>query len=245
MPFSYSKVECHNSCAYKYYLRYIKKVEVEPDQSANNPLYLGTAIHEGIEKRSIDAAIESYKKNYSELTEANEFEIEKLKTILPKAIAEIPEGEYEKCLRDPDGFVGYIDLLVEVEPGVFDLYDFKHSNNVERYKNSSQVSVYKYYFERITGNKVRNIYYVMIPKYMDTLTESSDIQKLNEGLEKYKNDSVITFELIEYDKKKVGYFFAHKVLMEKDTNFPRRKTRGCAWCEYKDICEGDQNEQIV
>lgn len=225
MSFSYSRVECHDQCPYKYFLRYIEKIEPEPNQEPNNPLYLGTAIHEGIEKRSIEAAINSYKSNYPELTEANEFEIEKLKAILPKAIEEIPEGEYEFRISDPDGFVGFIDMLVSVGDRVYDLYDFKHSNNVDRYKKSSQVHVYKYYYEKMTGNKIRNIYYIIIPKCLD------------EGLDRYKAEAKIQFEPIQFDKTKVGNFFAHKLMMEKDDKFIKRKTKLCEWCEYRAICE--------
>ena len=67
MGFSYSKVETHHSCPYKFYLRYIQKLEAKPDMSPNNALFLGSALHEGIEKRSVDEAINKYKSYFEEI----------------------------------------------------------------------------------------------------------------------------------------------------------------------------------
>jgi len=183
MGFSYSKVQCFNECPYKFKLRYIDKLEPLPDMRADNALYLGTACHEGIETRSIDKAIENYKSNYDELTIDNELQIEKLKAILAKAIVQIPEGEYEHELKAEDGFIGFIDCLVPVEDGVYDILDFKYSDNVDSYSKSGQVHIYKYYFEKLTGNKVRDLYYVFIPKCKDKLNESkSNFEQIKEKI---------------------------------------------------------------
>ena len=244
MSFSYSKVETHHSCAYKYYLRYIQKLEAKPDMSPNNALFLGSALHEGIEKRSVDEAIEKYKSYFEEITPAHDFEIEKLEQAVIKAINALPEGDYEYRLSDPDGFVGYIDMLVKVEDGVYDLYDFKYSNAVGRYSDSAQIHVYKYYYERITGNKIRNMYYAMIPKLMETLNESLDKEA---KLKEYIDNSEVTLNKIEYDKKQVSYFFARKVMMEKDDKFIKRQSGACKWCEYKSLCEsnGEDRSELI
>ena len=239
MSFSYSRVGCYNDCPYMYRLRYIDKLKVKPDESPTNALYFGTATHAGIENRSVDAAIESYKSNYKEITEAHEIEILKLKTILPKAFEQIPEGEYEHCLRDPDGFIGYIDCLVPVEEGVYDLLDFKTSNNINGYKNSGQVHVYKYYYEKLTGNKIRDLYYVFIPKFKDSLTEGMSLEdedKLKERIINTLSQKDIHFEKIEYNRQQVNWFFARKALMEKAKEFPKKYTTKCKWCDYQLYC---------
>jgi len=248
--FSYSKVSTYNDCPYKYKLRYLDKLEVKPDTRPNNALFIGTACHEGIEKRSVDAAIESYKSNYPEITKANEIEILKLKTILPTAIKEIPEGEYEHCLRDKDGFIGYIDCLVSVEEGVYDLLDFKHSNNVSSYLKSGQIHLYKYYYEKITGNKIRDLYYVFIPKYQETLTEDmslEDEEVLKQKIVETLSKKDIIFEKIEYDRQQVNWFFARKTLMDKAIEFPKRYTTSCRWCDYQKYCStnGKDTSELV
>ena len=212
--------------------------------SPNNALFLGSALHEGIEKRSVDEAIEKYKSYFEEITPSNDFEIEKLEQAVIKAINALPEGDYEYRLSDPDGFVGYIDMLVKVEDGVYDLYDFKYSNAVGRYSNSAQIHVYAYYYEKITGNKIRNMYYAMIPKLMETLNESLDKEA---KLKEYIDNSEVTLNKIEYDKKQVSYFFARKVMMEKDDKFIKRQSGACRWCEFKHYCEsnGEDRSELV
>jgi len=246
MKVSYSKVSCFNDCPYKYKLRYIDKLEPKFDERPDNPLILGTRIHEGIETRNIEKAIEKYKEPYSIFGEENEWEIFKMKSILPVAIRDIPEGEYEHKLDVADEFVGYIDLLVKVDEGLYDLYDFKYSNNFSGYSKSPQIHIYKYYYERITGNKIRNMYYVFIPKNTKKLP-SKDLEEAKRVLNEELSNSSIRFEKIEYDKQYVGYFFARKTLLEKATSFEKRYTTRCSYCEYQKYCrtKGEDKSEIV
>lgn len=231
MGFSYSKVDCHNQCPYKFSLRYIRKLETIFDEKPTNALALGTAMHEGIEKRSYEAAVESYKSNYSVWSEENELELYKLKKSLDKALAAIPEGEYEHKLFDKDGFIGFIDELHLNEDGTYTMYDYKYSNQVGKYSRSGQLHLYKYYFEKLTGNTIKDMYYVMIPKATKTLTESIDEELA---------DKEVIFTPVEYDKKQISYFFAHKANMDKDilaNKFEKRFSTTCSWCDYKKYCE--------
>jgi len=237
MKVSYSKLNTWNTCPFLYKLKYIDKIEPKDDLSPDNPLFIGTAIHEGIETRDIDKAIESYKSHFEEITPENEVEIEKIKTILPKAFEQIPECEtYEYKLDIPEEFIGYIDGLVKNEDGTYDILDFKASNNINGYKTSPQVHIYKYYFERITGNTVRDLYYVFIPK--------SSV-KLNEDLSN-KSDVVndladrdVHFEKVEFDRQQINYFFARKSLLEKSTSFQKRYSSKCNWCPLKKFCKSN------
>ena len=250
MSFSVSKVKVFNTCPYQYKLKYIDKLEPLPDMSPNNALFIGTACHEAIEHRSVEAGINSYKSHYPELTEDHEIEILKLETILPKAIKEIPEGEYEHCLKDPDGFIGYIDCLVPVEEGVYDLLDFKTSNSISSYKKSEQVHVYKYYYEKLTGNKVRDLYYVFIPKYKDIITEGMSQENIEELKKKIVEDlssKDIHFEKIEFNRQQVNFFFARKALMDKAISFEKRYSTKCSWCPYQKYCStnGKDTSELV
>ena len=239
MKVSYSKLSCFNDCPYKYKLRYIDKLEPKFDERPDNPLVLGTAIHEGIETRSIEKAVEKYKEPYSIWNEENEWEVFKIQSILPIAIRDIPEGEYEHCLNVENEFIGYIDLLVKIEDGVYDLYDFKYSNNISRYLKSPQIHIYKYYFERLTGNKVRNLYYAFIPKSTKKLTKNpEEAKKLL--LEDLNNNSVI-FEKVEYDRQHVNHFFARKTILEKTTSFEKVYTTRCSWCEFQKYCRNNES----
>lgn len=232
---SYSRVDTYKNCPFLYKLRYLDKLETKPSQDPTDARYLGTAVHSGIEKRSIEEGINSYKSNYSIWNVNNEVEVLKLETVLPAAINEIPEGEYEHKLLVGD-FIGYIDLLVKVDEGIYDLYDFKYSNNASNYKKSGQVHVYKYFYEKSTGNKIRNMYYALIPKCTVTLSGKISEKELRESIETFR-DKHITFIPIEYDPQQVSFFFARKTLMEKATTFEKNRTRLCNWCEYQRYCE--------
>ena len=235
MKVSYSKVSCYNECPFKYKLKYIDKLESKFDGKPDNPLILGTSIHEGIENRSIDKAIETYSKKYSEITKENEWEILKLESILPVAFRDIPEGEYEYCLNLTDEFIGYIDMLRKVDDGLYDLYDFKYSANTSKYLKSPQIHLYKYYFERLTGNKIRDMYYVFIPKSSKKLPVKNIEEAKRKLVEELSSES-IKFEKVEYNKEHIKHFFARKALLEKATDFEKRYTTKCSWCEFQKYC---------
>lgn len=231
---SYSRISVYNECPFKYRLVYLEHLEPLDDFSPGNALYVGTAAHEAVEKRSVEAGIESYKSHFKELGPEHEFEIEKLKIMSQKAIDQIPECEtYEYKLEVPDEFVGFIDGLKKNDDGTYTIMDFKTSNNVAGYRNSPQVHLYKYYFERLTGNKVKDLYYVFIPKPTIKLNES--LSNKEEILEELSNMNV-HFEKVEYDRNQVNYFFARKTLLEKAKAFPKRPNRFCKWCDFYRLC---------
>lgn len=165
--------------------------------------------------------------------------VEYLKTVLPKALEQIPKGEYEYKLDVPDEYVGYIDCLVKNDDGTYDILDFKCSNNISGYKKSPQVHLYAYYFERLTGNKVRNLYYVFIPKWTMKLTEDLDYadDNIKNALIEELSTKDIHFEKVEYDRQQVNYFFARKTLMEKAKVFEKRYSTNCRWCQFAKFCK--------
>ena len=145
MIVSHSKVECFESCPYRYDLRYNQEIRIIPPDNADNALFLGTALHTGLEK-DVQTAIHEYFMEYPVISDAHINEAMKLEVMIPKAAAMIPSGEHEVKIEDDD-FIGFIDLLApakteqklggehQVIPNVYDLYDFKYSNNVSKYKD--------------------------------------------------------------------------------------------------------------
>ena len=237
MQASYSRVSTFLECPFKYRLIYLEKLEPKEDQSANNALYVGSAVHLGIEKKDIEAAVEDYKSHYEILTELNNFEIEKIKAILPKAFEQIPNCEvYEYKLDVPDEYIGYIDGLKKNDDGTYDILDFKCTNNIAGYKNSPQVHIYKYYFEQLTGNKVKDLYYVFIPKATIKLNE--DLSNKKEILEDLAAKNIY-FELVKYDQYLVDKFINDKNLMAVATKFPKKYNRFCNWCQFKKLCKSN------
>ena len=165
MQYSHSRVECFETCAFKYKMRYLDGIKTIPDTEATNALILGTALHTGIEE-GLEAGIKYYTDAFPIITDAHINEIMKLEHWIPKVREMLPEGIYEQPIVGSD-FIGFADLLVPVESSgrtkLFDLYDFKYSSNQKSYMESGQLHEYKYFIEKThPGWKIRNMFFVFI-----------------------------------------------------------------------------------
>jgi hypothetical protein len=120
-------------------MRYIDGITTNPPIETDNALVIGTALHTGIEK-DVKTAINEYFMSYPIIDDSHVNEAIKLENLIPKAKAVLPSGEYEVEIKDDD-FHGFIDLLTPATvfergvelPNVYDIYDFKYSNNVNHY----------------------------------------------------------------------------------------------------------------
>lgn len=248
MIVSHSKVECFESCPYRYDLRYNQEIRTIPPDNADNALFLGTALHTGLEK-DVQTAIHEYFMQYPVISDAHINEAMKLEVMIPKAAAMIPSGEHEVKIEDDD-FIGFIDLLApakteqklggehQVIPNVYDLYDFKYSNNVSKYKDSPQLHLYKYFFEKNNPGKIiRNMFFLFVPKVNIKQSKKEDLfqfrQRLQEELEKKEPQLV----QIEYDPEKVINFLLSTKEMLEAKDFPKNTSWLCNYCEYKDYCQ--------
>lgn len=248
MRFSYSRVGCFATCPYQYKLRYISKLKTLPDDSPTNALYLGTAIHAALESGNVQDAIDSYRSNYNIITDEHVNEEIKLEYLIPKVLDILPDGECEVEIKT-DGFVGYIDRLVYLytdDRGIkhYDIWDYKYSNNVEHYVKSSQLSLYKYYFEKTHPNTVvDHLKFVFIPKVSirqkfkadppETLFEFR--QRLQEQLAATKVQVVE----VEYDERSITQFDECCKYIEACTEFPKVESRLCEWCAFKEYCQSN------
>lgn len=239
MKVSYSRIGTFKQCPYQYKLRYIDKLKTKFNLDPANALVLGTAVHEGIEKADVVAAIKSYYSNYPSVTKAMVNEAIKLEILVDKAIKELPRGEYELQL-DNDDFIGFIDLLFKVDDNTYDLYDFKYSNNVKNYLESGQLHVYKYFFELLNPTKhIRNLHFVFIPKVklkQDEYEEDEDYRKrLIAECEKQELNVVP----IEYKQEKVIEFLLDTKHCVESKDFNKNPSKLCYWCDFKKYCESD------
>lgn len=244
MQVSHSRIEQFENCKFRYKLRYLDKIKTIPNDDPQNALFLGTALHTGLEK-NVDEAIKQYYMSYPVITDAHINEAMKLEAMIPKAAALIPKGEHEIKLENED-FIGFIDLLapatvfergVEV-PNQYDLYDFKYSNNVSHYKDSRQLHEYKYFFELLNpGKKIRNMYFLFVPKVNIKRKKTEDLgqfrKRLQEELDKVEPKMV----QIDYDYTKViDFMFGVKGALEEQ-EFPKEPGWLCSYCEYQIYCQ--------
>lgn len=234
--FSHSRVECFKKCPFQYRMRYIDKIKTLPNTDSNNALILGQAVHTGIEK-GVEAAIKEYYGSYPIITDAHINEVMKLEYLIPKVKAALPDGIFEKQIITSD-YIGFMDLLVPVDDTntVFDLYDFKYSNNVKNYLNSEQLHLYKYFYEKMTGHVIRDLYYVFVPKIQIRQKKTEDLYQFRQRLMGDLKKSEVKIVQIQYDPEKVIEFLQSVKQCLESKDYPKNEQYLCNWCEYQDYC---------
>lgn len=259
--FGYSAVSCFEQCPYQYKLRYLDQMKTYSSADPTNALILGTAMHTGLEK-DIQTAIDEYFMSYPVITDEHINEAIKLEYLLPIVKQLLPEGTHEVQIKD-NNFIGTMDLIAPVgkclkidgiftgeditEFEAYDLYDFKYSNNWVHYKDSRQLHIYKHYAEKTLGIKIRNMYFVMIPKVQIRQKKTEDLcqfrMRLVKELEKVKDN--VKIYPVEYDPTKVIEHLEICQNILTTDNFEKNYTRLCDWCEYKNYCqEGNDLEML-
>lgn len=256
MQLSHSRIDTFESCPFRYKMRYIDRISTLKADNADNALFLGTALHTGLEK-GVDVAIKEYYMQYPVITDLHINEAMKLEVMIPKAAAMIPEGEFEVNISNKD-FTGFIDLLAPVKsntrlggdyqdiPNLYDLYDFKYSNNVSHYEESVQLHLYKYFFEKCNpGKKIRNLYYLCVPKVNIKQKKTEDLNQFRKRIQAELADAEPNLVQVEYDQGKVlDWMFNVKHTLEA-TEFPQNKSWLCRYCDYSDYCTKGETYMLL
>lgn len=222
-------------------MRYIHGITTISPAEPDNALIMGQTVHTGIEK-SLEEAIKEYSFSYPIITDEHINEIIKFETVIPLARAAIPPGgAFEVEIADSD-FHGFIDYLVPVGDGYFDLYDFKYSNNVSGYKQSNQLHLYKYFWERSNpGKKIRNMYFLFIPKVSIRQKKTETLLDFRQRLkEELAGAEVKTVQIGFNPEKVIEFLFGIKAIKE-EKDFPQNKSYLCRFCEYQENCEKGWN----
>ena len=222
-------------------MRYIYGITTIPPAEPDNALIMGQTVHTGIEK-SLEEAIKEYSFSYPIITDGHINEIIKFETVIPLARAAIPPGgAFEVEIADSD-FHGFIDYLVPVGDGYFDLYDFKYSNNVSGYKQSNQLHLYKYFWERNNpGKKIRNMYFLFIPKVSIRQKKTETLLDFRQRLkEELAGVEVKTVQIGFNPEKVIEFLFGIKAIKD-EKDFPQNKSYLCRFCEYQENCEKGWN----
>lgn len=257
MQVSYSRIGTYEKCPYQFKLHYIDGLETIFNCDPQSPLVLGHALHTGIEK-DVNEAIKEYYAAYPVIKDQHVTEAIKLEYLIPKVKAMLPEGKHEVKI-ETDDFKGFIDLLVPrgwmskeslynpygEEVYVYDLYDFKYSNNIPGYMTSGQLHLYKYFFEQTNpGKRIRNLYFVFIPKCNLKMKYKNKTNKRDETIYEFRKRCIedlknkeIRIEQVQYDPNKViEYLIGVKHCIE-DTEYKKTPNRFCDWCEFQQYCE--------
>lgn len=245
MRYSFSRVDCFKTCPYQFKLRYIDKIQTLPEwNDAANPLIIGSALHHGIEK-GVDEAIDEYFNGFPVITDRHIEEAMKLRALIPKVKALIKDtAEFEVVIEDKGRFIGYIDYL-DVENSI--ILDFKYTtkkNFEEKYLKSPQVHIYKWYLKELTGVDIQKIGYIHVPKISIRQKKTEDLiafrKRLNEELEKAEP----SIGWVRYSDEKVDEFLELMEQIDVTEEFPKKESRLCDFCDYKDFCK-DGNDWLI
>lgn len=240
--FHFSTAQCFEQCPKRFKLRYKDRLDVIGTDDPANALILGTAIHRGMET-DLETAIQEYKDSYHIITDEHINEIIKLEYWIPRMKELIPEGLHEVNFKN-DVYEGTADLLVpctkhdaELPHGHFDLYDFKYSNNIEHYMESQQLHVYKWMIERITGKRIRKMFFVFVPKVQIKQGKKETIQEFRRRIQEELDSKEIQIKEVEFNMDKVVEFYETCMNIGLQEEFAMNQSYLCNWCEYKDYCQ--------
>ena len=249
---SYSRVGTFTQCPRKFKLDYVDGLEVPFDCDAANPLVIGTMLHECIEV-GVDEAIANYKAAYPVTTDPMVNEIMKIRVLGSRArelawgmLDDGTDPAFEVKVEDDSGFVGFIDMLIPRGEGLWTMLDFKYSNNVDRYLESGQLSVYKYFYEKThPGEVIQDMAFLIVPKTMIRQKKTEDLYRFRERLAATLEGMRPALYRVRYDPEKVADFAVGTCTMANATEFPRHESRLCDWCDYKGFCIGGNDMLIL
>lgn len=231
-------------------MRYVEGIDTIPNTDPDNALILGTALHTGIEE-GVEQALEFYQNSFPILTDDHVNEMMKLEALIPKAKALLPPGgKFELPIGNAD-FIGFMDYLVPMgwmdkkspynswgeDVQVFDLYDFKYSNNAKSYAVSGQLHEYKYWYELThPGHRIRNMYFLMVPKPKIRQKSTETLLQFRDRLQDALKEAEPTLMPIQFDPMKVVGFMTNVKHMVEAAEFPKNPNHFCGWCEYEEYC---------
>ena len=233
MKFSYSRVGTYEQCPYRFKLQYLDELKTLPNYDADNALYIGSMLHKAIET-DVETATQEYYDLFPIITDAHINEAMKIEELAPKVKWLLPDGKHEVPLEDEE-FKGFIDYLTNNE-----IFDFKYSNNIERYLESGQLHVYKYFAEKLLGVEIKYLYYVFVPKVAIRQKKTETIEQFRTRLRSVLSEQQPQIICVEYDHSKVEKYLETVEKIKNATAFPKNPTKLCDWCNYKNYClEGE------
>lgn len=239
MRFSYSNVSTFAQCPYKWKLNYIDHLKTIPECNPDNALWLGLALHKGIETGSVAEGVAEYKSHFNIITDENLNFIQQLEYQIPRVIERLPEGGEHELKIQTDEYVGYIDYVCGDT-----LFDFKFTNNIDNYLTSPQLSIYKSYLEQSRPDiKINHLKYVFVPKIQIRQRMKAKppetIVEFRRRLQEHLDASEIQIIEVDYDEDSVSQFKQCCQYLKTVDKFPKNETKLCGWCQYKDYCESN------
>lgn len=244
--YSHSRIECFNICPYKFKLSYIDELDTLPSDDPNNALVIGSALHLGIEQ-GIDAGIDYYKSQFNILSDEQVNEMIKLETLIPKVERFINRNNaiFEYKLENDD-FIGFIDYIEDDGNNNVKIYDFKYSNNIDRYLESDQLHLYKYFYEKLNPFKtVTELGFIFVPKTAIRQKKTETIYEFRQRLICELDNKDVQLITVNYDPKKVIGFFENVKKVMEAREYPKKESNLCRFCAFSNYCSNGVDYDII
>ena len=119
----------------------------------------------------------------------------------------------------------------------YDIYDFKYSNNIDRYMESSQLHVYKYFAEKALGIKIRRLYFVFVQKVQIRQKKTENLDQFRLRLKNTLQNATVQVKEVSYNANKVLEFMENQVKILTCNDYKKQPNKLCDWCEYQPYCE--------
>ena len=245
MQFSYSRVSTYQQCPRRFKYQYIDEIKLIDDPTPDNALVVGNALHLGLET-NVDNMLKHYYNHYNIIDDRHVNEAIKLE-VLAKKGHELLNGinilhqEYE--INVPE-FKGIVDLITQNPDGTIDVFDFKYSNNVDRYLESGQLHIYKYFLEQ-QGFKVNKLGFIFLPKTMIRQKKSENLYQFRKRLIETLNELNIRVVEVKYQEEKVHEFLNSCNEINQAEDYPKNETKLCDWCDYQNYCQKGIDYEII
>lgn len=249
--YSYSRVSLFEDCPYHFKLRYIDKLTEIPDlNNAANPLFIGHALHKGIET-DVETALEDYFNSFNVTTDRMIEESMKLEILIPKVKTFLEQFVGFELIHeyyiDKPNFRGYVDLILKSPNGESMIIDYKYSNHIKNYMDSGQLHIYKHYLEQ-DGFDVKRMGYLFVPKTSIKQKQTEDLFHFRKRLVETVEEMEPKFVPIEFDDMNVIYFKNSIGKIESAKKYPRNVSGNCFGCNprfkpnYLEAIENEKGE---
>lgn len=244
--YSHSRIESFSLCPFKYKLSYLDNLDTLPTDEPANALIVGSALHTGIEQ-GINAGIDYYKSQYNILSDEHYNEIIKLETVIPKVEKFINRDkatfEYKLLTND---FVGYVDYIEHVDDKTVKIYDFKYSNNIDRYLLSDQLHLYKYFYEKLNPLKtVVELGFIFIPKTSIKQKKTENIVDFRKRIIEDLSNKDVQLVTVKYNANKVIEFFEKMKHVIEAEDFQKNESNFCRFCNFYNYCQKGMEYDLI
>lgn len=243
---SYSAVSTYEQCPRRYWYQYLSPHEPLPDQEPTNALILGGALHMGLEEGP-ESALQWYRGQFFDYSDAHVNEEIKLEHYIKRGLEELPRGENEVTVETEGKYRGKIDLVTENEDGTVDIWDAKYANpkSADRYLESRQLPLYAYYYQIMTGRKVRSLRYAIFPKVAIRQKKTETLETFRMRLrETLQSKDVIQFEVL-FDLGKVIEHWELYGQAVQDKEYAPNRGKLCDWCPFQQHCESGEDYMLL